>query len=782
MVTWLARLARRDAWLLIATIVFFFAAVVSAAQIYRTQSAMLANIRTGNWLVVEAQAEFHNALIASESFRLTPTAEALDTLKIRFDVFWSRIPLILESAEGTDIRRIEIVKNNAGRVHATLPLLDSELAQITVGDAASALPFEADLSALAPLLEQMTRVLLVQDEQRYESNTIARGTLLTGAMFVLSILGGLGLAVGNLVQRQRVQALYHQQAEIDRARATQLTAIESSGEGIAMFDAHGRLHYSNEAFHHLIGDDFSRTLTRENWRHFVTRDGAKAILLGLRSAGIGHAWKGEVMGRSLSGEVLDWEVAITRSQEGGFIALMRDLRERKATERERALLQEQLHRVEKMDAVGRLAGGVAHDFNNILAAITGFGSLLQMDLEKQPALRAMVDQIMTAAGRGKELVQSIMTFSRAEKAERRTTDVGAACREAATMAAVSIEGPAVFETEIDPNPMPVLANAMQITRAIVNLCINARDALINGKGTIRLEVSRVMIDGGRASGLARGDKQGEPVVRFDADAPDHARGWIGTLDRVGPHVRIRVTDQGSGIPLDVMKRIFDPFFTTKEVGRGTGLGLSSVLGIVSAHGGAIAIDSTLGKGTVFDLLLPMEVAADEPARQTAMPGETRLADRASLAGTRVLVVDDDEEAGLALAAILEKITCEPSLCQSASEALDLLADEPDMFDLIITDLAMPQISGLELAATLRTRGLRRPIVLVSGRPQDAPAEERARLGIEFVLTKPFTLQEVAGIVWSAVNQPEKAARANRPPQVIDEDAPRSASSGPSPGK
>ncbi|MBL9036710.1 MAG: response regulator [Rhodospirillaceae bacterium] len=265
-------------------------------------------------------------------------------------------------------------------------------------------------------------------------------------------------------------------------------------------------------------------------------------------------------------------------------------------------------------------------------------------------------------------------------------------------------------------------------------------------------MSRVEIEGGRTAGL-RSAKPGAEniVVRFEAVTPEHARGWIGALEHNGAHVRIRVGDQGTGMPLHVMERIFDPFFTTKEVGRGTGLGLSSVLGIVSAHGGAISVDSVLGKGTTFDLLLPIEAAAaadESPAEAADGAGQSAR----SLAGARVLVVDDDETAGQALVGILDKIGCEPAFCQGGGEALELLADEPAMFDLIITDLHMPQMTGLELAASLRARGFQRPLVLVTGRTQDAAPQERARLGIELVLAKPFTLKEVAGIVWSALRR------------------------------
>jgi signal transduction histidine kinase/ActR/RegA family two-component response regulator len=747
----LSNLKQRDAWLLVATVGFFLAAFASAYQVYRTQSALMVTLRTGSWLVVEANSEYHHVLAATQAFRLDPSAESLEKLRLRFDVFWSRIPLILESDEGEGVRRIEAIVANASKIHDMLDPLDADLATIQPGDPASALPFETHLRQALPAIEEMVRVLLAQDEARDNLDHIGRDSLFAGGLFVLSLFAGVGLAIGNLLQRRRLQTLYQRQVQLDQARATQLTAIESSGEGIAMFDARGQLRYGNEAFHHLIEDDFSRTLTRENWRRFIARESAHVLLRGLRAAGMGHAWKGELKGRTLAGVERDWDVAITRSREGGFVAMLRDLAERKATERERARMQEQMHRVEKMDAVGRLAGGVAHDFNNILAAITGFGSLLQMDLDDKPEQRAMVDQIMVAAGRGKDLVQSIMTFSRAEKAERRATDVVAACHEAATMAALSMDGPAVLETAIDPGPMPVFANATQISRAILNLCINARDALESGRGAVRLEVTRVEIDGGRSGGLL-GDSRGnpgEPIVRFEQVGPNHARGWVGTLSSTGPHVRIRVSDQGTGMPINVMERIFDPFFTTKEVGRGTGLGLSSVLGIVTAHGGAIAIDSTVGQGTTFDLLLPIEATAEEIVQRT---GATPADGARNITGARLLVVDDDATAAEALIGILERIGCETSFCDNAADAMALLADEPELFDAVLTDLNMPGMSGLDLAAALRARGFRAPIVLVTGKPQDAPAAAREKAGIDLLLAKPFTLSEVAGILCGALNK------------------------------
>jgi PAS domain S-box-containing protein len=744
----LSRPFQRNAWLLIAICVFLVGTIVSAFRIYQTQSVIFWNYRTGTWLVVEAQAEFQNALIATKAFRIDPSQAALEDLQVRFDVFWSRIPLILDSQEGIDIRRIDAIVPNTRKVAAELPLLDQDLERIKIGDAGSAQPFERRLVALGLLFEEMTRTVLVQDELRYRSGSLLQDMWWTFAAFALAVGAGIVLIIGNLINTRRIRSLLEQREAIDRAQATQLAAIESSGEGIAMFDARGRLGYSNEAFHQLIGDDYTRTLNLHSWRQFLTRQSAMALIQGLRRADQRMPWKGELTGLTLNGIKRDWEAHVMRRSEGGFIAVVRDLTDRKAAEHEHDLLQQQLHRVEKMDAVGRLAGGVAHDFNNILAAILGFGSLLELDLEDRPEQRNMATQILIAAERGKELVQSIMTFSRTERPERTIVEVGAICREATTMAALSIAGPAVFETEIEQGSLPVIGNATQLNRAVLNLCINARDALEGNRGSVRLQVTRLPATDPRIAAVASSAPatSQEAMVQIESVSPERTRAWIVNFDKAPDfYARVRVTDDGTGISRGVMEKMFDPFFTTKDVGRGTGLGLASVLGIVKAHSGAIMVDSTAGKGTIFDILLPLQVAKSTtvlPAPASGKEPATNLADM------HVLLVDDDPSAGNALSAILQKIGCDVSYCESGTEALAVVTDEPDWFDLVITDLAMPAMSGLDLAGRLREHNFTRPIVLASARLQDASFEDRARLGIECVIAKPFTLSEVAAVMWS----------------------------------
>ena len=403
------------------------------------------------------------------------------------------------------------------------------------------------------------------------------------------------------------------------------------------------------------------------------------------------------------------------------------------------------HQSDRMRSIGRIAGGVAHDFNNILAAISGFTALLEIDLGDRPKQLHMLRQIATAAKRGKDLVQSIMSFGRAEQAERLPIDAGDICREAATTVGASISGPAKFDVDIEEGPLPILGNLAQIDSAVVNLCINALDALTAGRGNVRLEVRRAPIDGrlhADMKGNAILSPSEVPVVVDQADT-NRTRMLLGFMGEAPADcLRIRVVDDGCGMSEDVMRHIFEPFFTTKNVGQGTGLGLSSVLGIVSAHGGAIAVDSTLGKGTIFDLLLPLLPAQE--ATQTAAPAAS--SQQWPYGGLHILLVDDDPLAREALDLTLQSLGCETAACDSGEEALALMHDEPELFDLVISDYLMPNMNGIELAARLCERGFRQPIVITSGRIKDIAMTDRARLNIEGLLPKPYSLREVSELV------------------------------------
>jgi signal transduction histidine kinase len=597
----------------------------------------------------------------------------------------------------------------------------------------------------------MTRILLVQDELRYQTEDLVKRIWLPTAGFAVCVIAGLVLIAGNLYKNRHIKALFKQRQMIEEIRAVQLAAIETSGEGIATFGAEGKLQYGNEAFHRLIDDDFTRILIGTEWTRFVTPVSRSRIIDGLRSARRGHAWHGELTGLTLTGKERAWDVHIIAPDANRSTVLIRDLTHHKEAEAQRRALVEKLHSMDKMDAVGRLASGVAHDFNNILAAIYGFGAMLKSDLREQPEQLRMAQQILSASERGKELVQSIMAFSRAEKAERHVTEMTALCREASVMAGLSILGPSVFNVDIEDASIATVCNPTQINRVIVNLCVNARDALIDGRGTVTLDVRRVFIDGGRLSGM-RGAAIGMPddtPSLFESPEPGHTKMLIGLLaDGPGQYLRIRVTDNGSGIPEPVMRRMFEPFYTTKGIGEGTGLGLASVLGITAAHGGAMMVDSTVGAGTVFDVFLPI---ANAPAR--TMSGDSA----AHGFGLNILVVGDDPGSTDALCGEIAKVGCDPFKCDQPADAFEALAGDSHLIDAVMIDFSSAS-SGLDFAAALRAEGYTMPIVIAET-IQGSGASNRASLDIDFTLPKPIAPRDLAGVVAVLI---QKRARKESP--------------------
>jgi signal transduction histidine kinase/ActR/RegA family two-component response regulator len=766
---WFDNMRSRELWLIGAILAFLGAAVVGSVQVYNTMNSLLWNYRTGTWLIVEAQAEHHNALVALKDFQLAPDLAHLQELTVRFDVFWSRVPLILKSSEGEDIRRLPLILSNAQRIADQLPLLDRDLQLIRVGDAESVAAFLDRLSSLDPLLEEMTRRVLVQDELRNQTGYLAREIWLTVLTLLIAVVAGIALVVGNILKQRDILNLLNQYRETEAIRLSQLAVIESSGDGVVMFDADGRLEYSNEAFHGLIEDDFKATQNRKHWGDFLLASAAERVQKDIRNRQPGESWQGEVTGKTLLGNERSWEIHVLIRPKGALTMLVRDLSDRKEAALQREALLSRVHHIDKMEAVGRLAGGVAHDFNNILAAISGFGSLLDQDLASQPAQHRMVRQMLAAADRGKELVQSIMTYSRADKLDFAVIDAAKVLREAAAMVMSTMSGEARFDVTIDPHEMPISGNATKINRAVVNLCINARDALNGKDGVVSLDARPVFIDGGRMQGM-----QGTPVTgAIDAPViveplPDHrTRMLIGVLTGApNTYLRIRITDNGSGISESVMRQMFEPFFTTKLAGEGTGLGLSSVLGIVVAHGGGIVVESGPGTGTSFDIFLPLLSEMDRRAEAPrSKPDEPFF----SIDGLRILVVDDDNESRGALSAILDKIGCETSVCENGREALAVLHDEPELFDAVITDYLMPEMNGLQLASELRKSGFERPIILTTGNLRDAPEDARARLAVNFVIPKPFTIVEVANVIRhladAAVARRLQARRAVAPSQT-----------------
>jgi CheY-like chemotaxis protein/two-component sensor histidine kinase len=362
-----------------------------------------------------------------------------------------------------------------------------------------------------------------------------------------------------------------------------------------------------------------------------------------------------------------------------------------------------------MEAIGTLAGGISHDFNNILGAILGYGELaLQQSVAGSP-LRRHLDNVMHAAERAQSLVERILGFSRSGLGDRAPVNVQFVIEETLELLDASLPTGIRLESKIDSGNSAVIGDATYLHQVAMNLCTNAIQAMERG-GVIRVILERIDVVHRRP--LSRGSL-----------AP-------------GPHVRFAVSDTGVGMPATILERIFDPFFTTKGVGQGTGLGLSLVDGIVSDLGGAIDVTSTAGEGTTFEIWLPI-------AGESAMPPieAARTLPRGN--GETVMIVDDERP----LVALAEEITAqlgyEPVGFDSSSAALEAFRAKPQRFDAVLTDEAMPDLVGTELAHEIRRLRPAIPIILMSGHAGAQLTNRAAEIGVNEVLRKPLRRHDLA---------------------------------------
>jgi PAS domain S-box-containing protein len=387
----------------------------------------------------------------------------------------------------------------------------------------------------------------------------------------------------------------------------------------------------------------------------------------------------------------------------GLANVLRDSTERRDAQEKLVEAREQLAMAQKMEAIGKLTGGIAHDFNNLLMIIGGNAQTFERLLD--PKLPRAIEAIQTAAKRGESLTRQLLTFSRRQHLSPTVVDLDASIKNIRPMIESSLRGNIVYNEAIDPAVRPVKVDLAELELAIVNIAVNARDAMPNG-GTFTVTVGNVPAEA----------EAGEPQ---DRDV-----------------VAIQFSDTGVGIPPNLLSKIFDPFFTTKEVGKGTGLGLSQVYGFVHQAGGTINAESKVGHGTTITVYLPACSAKDIAGREIAAKDAPR-AQRPT-----VLIVDDSAEVAEVTSSLFERLGYNTDYRDSADAALKYLA-EGSKIDLVFSDIVMPgTIDGVGLAREIRSRYPHLPVVLTTGysdAAQAAPADLK-------ILRKPFDTVMLRGFI------------------------------------
>jgi CheY-like chemotaxis protein len=361
-----------------------------------------------------------------------------------------------------------------------------------------------------------------------------------------------------------------------------------------------------------------------------------------------------------------------------------------------------------MEALGRLAGGVAHDFNNVLAAIVGF-SELAMTARIDPDVHSDLQEILGAAERGRDLVRRILAFARRQEIDLKPIDLGVAIGEAIRFLRPTLPGSIDLRVKLPTVPIIAVADVTSVQQIVLNLATNSAQAMPDG-GVLEI-------------GL-------EPTYVRDAFVRSHPK------LKEGDHALLTVRDSGSGIAPDLLARVFEPFFTTKPAGHGTGIGLAIVHSILDKHGGAIDLDSTPGSGTVARCYFPLitsdvEVKSEDPD------------DFPHGCGEHILFVDDEPGLVRAWRRHLERIGYRVTAIQSAPAARAAIEAAPQSFDAVILDRLMPELDGIALATTIHTIRPELPVLLMSGFVEDLPVERRHVAGIRSVLLKPVPARRMA---------------------------------------
>lgn len=562
-------------------------------------------------------------------------------------------------------------------------------------------------------------VLIVTPDKDAET---ARNILRAGAVdylikdTALTFLGDLPKRVGEAVTRYRLEQM----------NRLLIQALESAHDGIIITDVQGVILKVNQALENLTGYS----------RHELLGQTPRLLKSGVHDSAVyaqmwqcilaRRSWQGELTNRRKDGSLFPVSLTVSPIVDGQgrithFIGIQRDMTEHKQLER--ALLQAQ-----KMQSVGTLAGGVAHEFNNLLAGINGYASLGLRETDLGPTLRDFLERIVSLSERAAGLTRQLLAFARKPLLTRQPTSLHDLLHNTAELVRRTLYPEVVVEEQTEEAAL-VEADANQLQQALINLALNARDALASSAvKTADREVIRPI------------------VFRLRSERLDHEQ--AGFPQRIPPddYVVVEVEDQGGGMSAEVLNQALDPFFTTKEVGQGTGLGLPLVFGIVQGHQGYLTLHSVLGRGTCVGLYLPRARPSAVLDSSTPSGNVPFLAPQTSQRRS-LLVIDDEEAVRDVIRRYLEIAGHEVAGVGNGQEALDHLKDGQPC-DLIVLDLMMPREDVLLLFQRLHQRRPGVPVLLCTGMPEAEPAPELLRRGAVGLIRKPFRMHEL----WQSVEQ------------------------------
>ncbi len=515
----------------------------------------------------------------------------------------------------------------------------------------------------------------------------------------------------------KVKLLVHTARDVTRQKQDEVEknllseAIEQASEVIVITDETGSIQYVNPAFSEMTG--YSRSeVTGKNPRILNSGEHDQMFYEEMwRTLLQGRVWSGRLVNRKKDGSLFREDVRISpvNDAEGNttnFVAVKRDI-----TKEE--LLENQLQQAMKMEAIGTLAGGIAHDFNNVLSAMIGYGQIAKGRLNPDDPAQEDIDQILQAGDRAVALVKQILTFSRQDEQEKfHSLHVQILVKEVLRLMRSSLPATIDLVYNVDKGCGSVLADSSQIHQVLVNLFTNAKQAIGGAYGRIEVNLSELVV------------------------VPDNV--LENPLLKSGRYIDLEIRDSGCGMDSHTLERIFDPFFSTKAKEHGTGLGLAVVHGIVSNHGGEIAVQSEVGQGTTFHVYLPVseqEAVEDDEVTEPLYKGSERI-----------MVVDDEDVVGRVIRSMLSRMGYKVTLFTSSLEAVKSFRRNPHDYDLVFTDMTMPDMTGAELAREVLALRPELPVIMTTGYSEIIDKEKAERIGIKKFMLKPMKRKHLSRIV------------------------------------
>jgi len=573
------------------------------------------------------------------------------------------------------------------------------------------------LTAYGKVAEQkkfIRRLIAGEAITSFETQRVTKdGRILDVWMTVTKLMDGAGNSIGLATTERDITE--HKKREEHLKLIS--SALQVAASAIVITDGNGVIEWINNAFTTLTGYGVLEAVDKKT---SLLKSGKHdeefyRNLWGTVSAG--NVWHGEMINRRKDGTLYTQETTITpiKDGQGGithFIAINQDITARR-------LLEAQFLRAQRMESVGTLAGGIAHDLNNVLGPILMVAEILKhqvTDVEGHKLLQLLE----ASAQHGVDLVRQVLAFARGVEGQRILLNPVHILNDIQDM--IRDTFPKNINSGYNPHRgvWTVTGDPTQLHQVFTNLCVNARDAMPNG-GALKVTIENVVLDDMYAD--------------------------MNPESKPGDYVMVTVADTGGGIPANIRDKIFEPFFTTKEIGKGTGLGLSTTVGILRSHGGFIRVDSEMGKGTIFKAYLPANATA-KAAEEVAV-GETPLP-RGD--GELVLVVDDEERMRAVVQTTLERFGYRVLLAANGAEAVALYAQNREQIAIVLTDMAMPVMDGPATIVALKSMNPNLKIIASSGLPSDADVAKAVGAGVKHFVPKPYTTETLLTILAEALRE------------------------------